>query len=53
MGFVFTVATGLVIWIVLWSLDTKGIDAFMVTLLVVLLGITVRLLIPFLPNRDE
>jgi hypothetical protein len=53
MGFVFTVATGLVIWVVLWALDTKGIDAFMVTLLVVLLGATVKLVLPFLPGRHE
>ena len=53
MGFVFTVAAGLVVWIVLWSLDTKGIDAFMITVLVVLLGATVRMLMPFLPGRDE
>jgi len=53
MGFVFTVATGLVIWIVLWALDTKGIDAFMITLLIILLGVTVRMVTPFLPGRHE
>lgn len=53
MGFVFTVTAGLIIWIVLWALDTKSIDAIMVTLLVVLLAATVRALVPFLPGRDE
>jgi hypothetical protein len=53
MGFVFTVATGLVIWIVLWSLDVKGVDAFMITLLIILLGVTVRMVTPFLPGRHE
>jgi hypothetical protein len=53
MGFVFTVAAGLVIWIVLWSLDAKGIDAFMVTLLIVLLAATGRALVPFLPGRND
>jgi hypothetical protein len=53
MGFVFTVAAGLVAWVVLWSLDVKGFDAFMVTTLVILLGATVKLLVPFLPGRDE
>jgi uncharacterized membrane protein len=53
MGFVFTVAAGLVLWIVLWSLDVKGFDAFMVTTLVIVLGATARMLAPFLPGRPE
>jgi hypothetical protein len=53
MGFVFTVTVGLIIWIVLWALDIKAIDAFMVTVLVILLAATARALVPFLPGRDE
>jgi hypothetical protein len=53
MGFVFTVTTGLVIWIVLWALGSKSIDAFMITTVIVLLGATVRMLTPFLPGRNE
>jgi hypothetical protein len=53
MGFVFTVTVGLIIWIVLWALDVKAIDGFMVTVLVILLAATVRSLVPFLPGRDE
>jgi hypothetical protein len=53
MGFVLTVAAGLVAWIVLWSLDTKGFDAFMVTTVVILVGVTVRMLLPHLPGRQE
>ncbi|MDX6664866.1 MAG: hypothetical protein QOG68_1072 [Solirubrobacteraceae bacterium] len=53
MGFVFTVAAGLVAWVVLWSLNVKGFDAFMVTTVVILLGATAKLLVPFLPGRDE
>lgn len=53
MGFVFTVTAGLIVWIVLWSLDVKGFDAFMVTLLIVLLAATARMLVPFLPGRDD
>ena len=53
MGFVFTIATGLIIWLVLWSLNVKGIDAFMVTMLVVVLAATARMLVPFLPGRGD
>ena len=51
MGFVLTVAAGLCVWIVLWALDAKGFDAFMVTTLVILLGATARMLQPYLPGR--
>lgn len=53
MGFVLTVAAGLCVWIVLWALDAKGFDAFMVTTLVIMLGITARMLLPHLPGRRE
>jgi len=53
MGFVFTVTIGLIIWIALWSFDVKGFDAFMVTTLIVLLAATARLVVPFLPGRNQ
>jgi hypothetical protein len=53
MGFVFTVAAGLVAWIVLWSLGAKGFDAFMVTTVVILSGVLVRMLMPYLPGRQN
>ena len=53
MGLVLTVTAGLVAWIVLWALDVKGFDAFMVTVLVALLGATVRMLTPYLPGRRK
>ena len=53
MGFVFTVTAGLVIWIVLWSLGSKGFDAFMVTIVVILTGALVKLLLPYLPGRQN
>lgn len=53
MGFVLTVTAGLVLWIVLWALGSKAIDAFMLTTVIVLLGATARMLVPFLPGRNE
>lgn len=53
MGLVFTVTAGLVLWIVMWALGSKAIDAFMITIVIVLLGATARMLVPFLPGRNE
>ena len=53
MGLVVVTTAGLVIWLVLWALGTKAIDAFMITVLLVLVGATIRIIAPFLPgNRD-
>ncbi len=53
MGLVLAITVGLVAWIVLWSLDAKGFDAFMVTVLVALVGATARMLSPYLPGRRK
>ena len=53
MGFVLTATFGLVVWIVMWSLGTKSFDAFMITVLILVLGVTVRILTPFLPGNRE
>ena len=40
MGFILTALTGFVVWIVLWALDWKAFDAFMITVLIIVLGAT-------------
>jgi hypothetical protein len=53
MGLIVATTFGLVVWLVLWALGVKAIDAFMITIVVVVLGATVRILMPYLPgNRD-
>jgi hypothetical protein len=53
MGLVVATTVGLVIWIVMWALGIKAVDAFMITLLLVILGATMRIIAPYLPgNRD-
>lgn len=51
MGLVLATTFGLVLWIVLWAIGWKSIDAFMVTTVIITLGATARLLVPYLPNR--
>ena len=51
MGLILTVTAGLVVWIVLWALGTKGFDAFMITAAVILVGASLRILSGYLPGR--
>jgi hypothetical protein len=45
-----TTVAGLVIWIVLWAIGVKSFDAFLITLLMVILAATWKLLSPSLPG---
>jgi hypothetical protein len=54
MGLLLTTIAGLVVWIVLWAIDVKSFDAFLITLAMVLVAATVRIISPFLPgNRQD
>ncbi|HLL92386.1 MAG TPA: hypothetical protein VK252_05545 [Solirubrobacteraceae bacterium] len=51
MGLVLTVTAGLVIWIVLWALGTKGLDGFLLASVIIVLGASVKILSRYLPGR--
>ena len=51
MGLFLTTCAGLVIWIVLWALGVKSFDAFMITVLMVIIAGTVRIVTPYLPGN--
>jgi hypothetical protein len=42
MGFILTVTTAFVVWIVVWALTAKGFDAFMITGAIVIVAVTIR-----------
>ena len=50
-GLILPATAGLVVWIVLWALGSKGFDAFMLAAAIVLVGATLRLLSRYLPGR--
>lgn len=50
MGLILTTTAGLVFWIVLWALGVKSSDAFMITVVLILIGATMRILRPLLPG---
>ncbi len=41
----------LVLWIVLWALGAKSFDAFMLTVLIILIGATLESVKKYLPNK--
>jgi hypothetical protein len=43
MGLLLTTIAGLVVWIVLWALDVKSFDAFLITALMILIAATVHI----------
>jgi len=51
MGLVLTATAGLIVWIVLWALGTKGFDAFMLAAAIILVGASLRILSSYLPGR--
>jgi hypothetical protein len=54
MGLLLTTTAALCLWVILWALEVKSFDAFMLALLLILLAATARLVAPFLPgNRPD
>jgi hypothetical protein len=51
MGLVLTVTAGLIVWIVLWALGAKGVDAFMLASAIILVGASLKILSGYLPGR--
>jgi hypothetical protein len=53
MGLLLTLIAGLVVWIVLWALGSKGFDAFMITIVMVLVAAGARVIWPMLPGNRK
>jgi len=50
MGLILTTTAGLVVWIVLWAVGVKSFDAFLLTLGMIILAVTARMILPSLPG---
>ena len=54
MGLLLTWTAGLVLWIVLWAIDAKAFDAFMLTVLLLVTAAIGHIVWPMLPgNRTD
>jgi hypothetical protein len=51
MGLFLTTCAGLVLWIILWALDVKPFDAFLLTLGMIIIAGTMRMITPYLPGN--
>jgi hypothetical protein len=51
MGLLLTLIAGLVVWVVLWALGAKSLDAILIPALMLVIAAGVRLLAPHLPGR--
>ena len=52
MGFVVTVTSGLVLWIVLWALGIKAFDGILIVIGILVIAIVGRILGRYLPSRS-
>jgi hypothetical protein len=53
MGVLLTLIAGMVVWVVLWALGAGGFDAFMITVLMLVMAAAGHLLAPHLPGRRD
>jgi hypothetical protein len=51
MGLSLAVTAGLVIWLVLWTLDVKAIDGIMITAVIALIAVMLRMLSQYMPGN--
>jgi hypothetical protein len=53
MGLLLATVTGLVVWVVLWAIGAKAFDAWMVGVAIVLIAATTRIVVKYLPSRED
>jgi hypothetical protein len=51
MGTILATTFGLIVWLVLWAIGVKAFDAFMITVLIALVAVTLRMLAPYMPGN--
>jgi hypothetical protein len=52
MGILLTTIAGLTLWIILWAIGVKSFDAFLITLLMIIVAGTVHIFSGHLPGRQ-
>ena len=53
MGVLLTLIAGLALWIVLWAIGVKSFDAFLITIVMMIVAAAAHIIWPTLPgNRD-
>lgn len=53
MGLVLATTAGLVVWLVLWSVGSKAIDSFMISIVIILVASLVRMAMTQLTGQSS
>ena len=53
MTLLLALIAGLVVWLVLWAIDVKSFDAFLLTILIVLIAGAMRVVTPLIGSRRD
>jgi hypothetical protein len=54
MGLLLTLIAGLVLWIVLWAIGVKSFDAFLITMVMMIVASAAHFVVGYLPgNRNQ
>jgi len=53
MGLALTAALAFCLWVLMWGLGSSGLDGMLVTLLILVIGATVKSLGQFLPSAQR
>ncbi|HKG38769.1 MAG TPA: hypothetical protein VKB25_07250 [Conexibacter sp.] len=53
MGLALTTSLAFCLWVVLWAIGVKSFDAFMITIVIVLIAGTLKSLAKFLPGAGR
>lgn len=53
MGFIAAATAGFCAWIVIWALGAKSFDAFLITIMALILASGARIVAPYLPGNRK
>ena len=53
MGVLLTIIAGLVVWIVLWAIGAKSFDAFLITIVMMIVAAAAHIIWPTLPGNRK
>jgi len=53
MGLALTTTLAFCLWVFLWAINVKSFDAFLITLVIILAGASIKLLTKFLPGASR
>jgi len=53
MGLVYSIVASLCLWIVLWALGAKALDAFLLAALLMIIAATVQMLVKYVPAKRQ